>query len=145
MFRTASFIYRFKIPAVLIIGASLSLVACDNRSQPTTQATAAVEPDLEGNAVVPGPPPIEVAAEQMIHEHGYAWVVQTNVNPAERQLRVYEDGRELGPGGSMHEDIRNKGLGAYSHWDAGEWGYRVYFSTSDNSDPTKNSRKYELR
>ncbi|HZN39553.1 MAG TPA: hypothetical protein VFD82_12165 [Planctomycetota bacterium] len=39
-----------------------------------------------------------------------------------------------------HKDIRELGLGRYSHWyDA------VYFSTRDNTDPNRNRRKYCLR
>lgn len=52
-------------------------------------------------------------------------------------LRVFENGKELGPGHSMHADIRTKGKGLFSHW-AGN----LYFSSSDNSDPRTNGRKY---
>src|SRR5262245_4831710 len=51
-----------------------------------------------------------------------------------------ENGRPLGPGGAQHEDIRQMGQGRYSHW-----GGELYFSTSDNSDPNTNGRKYILR
>ena len=50
---------------------------------------------------------------------------------------VFEDGAPLGIAHSMHDVIRNLGKGRFSHWGTG-----VMFSTSDNSDPTKNGRKY---
>lgn len=52
-------------------------------------------------------------------------------------LRLYEDGKELGPAHAPHVDVREKGNGHYSHWVTGLW-----FSTSDNSDPRTNGRKY---
>jgi hypothetical protein len=55
-------------------------------------------------------------------------------------LRLYEDGREIGPGGAAHADIRARGGGRFSHW-----GEQLYFSTSDNSDPRTNGRCYTVR
>lgn len=52
-------------------------------------------------------------------------------------LRLFEDGRPLGPGHSLHRQIRGAGSGAYSHWQT-----RLIFSTSDNSDPNTNGRSY---
>jgi len=51
-----------------------------------------------------------------------------------------EDNRPLHPGHCAHYQIRQFGKGAYSHWCKG-----VYFSTSDNSDPRMNGRKYVLK
>jgi FkbM family methyltransferase len=50
---------------------------------------------------------------------------------------VLEDGRVLGPGHALHEDIRLLGGGRFSHWES-----QLYFSTSDNSDPNTNGRRY---
>ena len=55
-------------------------------------------------------------------------------------LRVFEDGRELGPAHAAHSDIRQHGGGRYSHW-----GDQLYFSASDNSDPRTNGRRYSVR
>ena len=52
-------------------------------------------------------------------------------------LRLFEDGKELGPAHVAHVEIREKGLGRYSHWGTG-----LYISASDNSDPRTNGRKY---
>jgi len=60
-------------------------------------------------------------------------------------LRLLEDGKELGPPHSVHQAIRDTGGGAYSHWSGDPNGESqlLYLSTSDNSDPRTNGRKYE--
>lgn len=55
-------------------------------------------------------------------------------------LRLFEDGEPLGPPHAPHVDIRTLGGGRFSHW-----GARVYFSTSDGSDPRTNGRNYDVR
>jgi hypothetical protein len=54
-------------------------------------------------------------------------------------LELYEDGVKLPFGHSPHDAIRALGLGRYSHW-----GRRIYFASSDNSDPRVNGRRYRL-
>ncbi|SDD76128.1 hypothetical protein SAMN05216464_102494 [Mucilaginibacter pineti] len=61
----------------------------------------------------------------------------SNALPTISKLKLFENGVELGPAHSNHHDIRSFGLGQFSHW-----GNTLYFSTSDNSDPLKNGRKY---
>ncbi len=59
--------------------------------------------------------------------------------PLLSQWKIYEDDRELGPAHSLHADIKYLGSGRYSHWlDT------LYFSSSDNTDPRTNGRKYRL-
>lgn len=53
--------------------------------------------------------------------------------------QVLEDGVPLAYPDSLHADIADKGAGRYSLW-----GGTLNFSTSDNTDPRTNSRKYEL-
>ena len=55
-------------------------------------------------------------------------------------IRLYEDGLQLGPPHASHDEIRRSGAGRYSHWNG-----RLYFSTSDGSDPRVNGRRYEVR
>lgn len=57
--------------------------------------------------------------------------------PQASSLRVFEDGRELGPAHSRHQDIRSEGKGRFSHW-----GSNLYLSASDNTDPRTNGRTY---
>ncbi len=53
--------------------------------------------------------------------------------------RLFEDGIELTPANSMHEDIRELGLGRFSHWQR-----KLLFSSSDNTSPLSNGRQYRL-
>jgi len=59
------------------------------------------------------------------------------LDPVTSSLRLMEDGNPLGPVHASHARIRSNGNGAYSHW-----GSSLYFSTSDNSDPRTNGRRY---
>jgi SAM-dependent methyltransferase len=58
--------------------------------------------------------------------------------PRRSQLMLYEDGGLLGLSHSIHDYISQYGNGRFSHW-----GDYLYFSTSDNSDPNSNGRRYE--
>ncbi len=57
--------------------------------------------------------------------------------PRASRTRLFEDGRPLGPAHTVHASIRSAGRGRYSHWQE-----HLYFSSSDNSDPRKNGRRY---
>lgn len=53
---------------------------------------------------------------------------------------VFEDGIPLGPGNALQDHIRTRGAGRFSHW-----GNNLLFSTSDNSSPRENGRRYTIR
>ena len=108
-------------------------------------------------AVISFPPPaFETTITKATPESGYAWVaslpktfprtfrplyrISKGDMDGDRGSKLTENGRPLGPGGALHEDIRQMGQGRYSHW-----GGHLYFSASDNSDPNMNGRKYILR
>lgn len=55
-------------------------------------------------------------------------------------LRLYEDGREIGPPHGLLSRIRTVGGGRFSHWLDG-----INFSTPDGSDPRSNGRVYSVR
>jgi MoaA/NifB/PqqE/SkfB family radical SAM enzyme len=61
-------------------------------------------------------------------------------DPRSSPVILLEDGKALGPAHSIHDDIRAQGGGRFSHW-----GSRLWFSTSDNSDPNTNGRRYSIR
>jgi hypothetical protein len=93
--------------------------------------------------------PMNMAALQL--EIGYSFIVYGNYGtqpdntnfPSVSKLQLYEDGRPLGPGHSIHQDIQMLGLGRFSHWANVDGSFEsVRFSTSDNSDPRANSRTY---
>ncbi|RZM02940.1 MAG: pectate lyase, partial [Pedobacter sp.] len=60
-----------------------------------------------------------------------------NASPSASKLRLFEDGVELNPAHSVHDDIRSLGKGRFSHW-----GNNLILSASDNSNPKTNGRKY---
>jgi parallel beta helix pectate lyase-like protein len=72
----------------------------------------------------------------------------TGTAPTVSKLRIFENGRELGPAHSLHADIGTLGMGRFSHW-GGSKGTLVitalYFSASDNTDPRQNGRVYTYR
>lgn len=55
------------------------------------------------------------------------------------RLVLLEDGVPLSRPHSAHDDIRTLGAGRYSHW-----GAQLFFSASDNSNPTTNKKTYEV-
>jgi len=87
--------------------------------------------------------PLDVSAAAV--ESGHAFLMpfacdRDNDRDGSSELRLFEDGRELGPAHAPHASIRATGGGAFSHW-----GESLYFSTSDDSDPRSNGRHYEAR
>ncbi len=54
----------------------------------------------------------------------------SNSHPWASSLILMENGRELGPAHTTHQEIVSGGGGAYSHW-----GEAILFSTSNSSDP----------
>ena len=84
-------------------------------------------------------------------DSGYSWGVweafgvpaDTSNALTQSTLRLFENGHELGPAHSTHVDIRNLGLGRFSHWSHVDGsGEALRFSASDNSNPTTNGRAY---
>jgi hypothetical protein len=57
--------------------------------------------------------------------------------PVRSALVVLEDDRALGPAHASHAAIRANGGGSYSHWQE-----RVFLSTTDDSNPNSNGRRY---
>ncbi len=58
---------------------------------------------------------------------------------ASSRLILLENGVAMPRPHCGHDEIRRQGEGRYSHW-----GPTLYFSTSDNSDPTTNGRTYSV-
>lgn len=79
------------------------------------------------------------------HESGHCYLVQIPESFAKlagellNDAELVEDGVPLPFSKALHDDIRRQGQGRYS-----VWGHSLYFSTSDNSDPSNNGRSYEL-
>ena len=82
-----------------------------------------------------------------LHETGFAFISSIFLDipsdmakPQASVVEIYENGHPLGPPHALHDAIRRDGKGSYSHW-----GERLYFSSSDNSDPNINGRHYTVR
>ncbi len=58
-------------------------------------------------------------------------------NPCRSTTRLFEDHRELGPPHAPHTAIEKLGAGRFSHWEE-----TLIFSTSDESSPLENGRRY---
>jgi hypothetical protein len=82
---------------------------------------------------------------------GYAYLIPGSFGtPADNSsfasrstLRLFENGLEIGPAHSSHADIRNLGLGRFSHWAQTDGtGESIRFSASNNTNPRTNGRSY---
>lgn len=81
-----------------------------------------------------------------VREAGRCWQVfagrageSDERNGSNSPVRLAEDGCLLGPAHCLHDEIRALGGGRFSHWDG-----KLWFSTSDESDPRVNGRRYTL-
>jgi radical SAM protein with 4Fe4S-binding SPASM domain len=80
------------------------------------------------------------------HESGHCYLVKIPesftklAGESLSHAELLEDGVPLPFPKSVHDAIRKQGEGRYS-----VWGHALYFSTSDNSDPSDNGRSYELK
>jgi hypothetical protein len=86
----------------------------------------------------------EVALTQISPELGHAYISPTGRESLSSHLVpsvavVLEDGRPLSSGNMQHDDIRKLGQGRFSFWHNA-----LYFSTSDNTDPRSNGRRYTI-
>lgn len=93
-------------------------------------------------------PPSTLPASPFVAAGGAAWRValpalscfsDTDGSPCRSMLSLLEDGIPLAHPHALHDDVRQVGQGHYSHW-----GTEVLFSTSDNSDPNRNGRRYAI-
>src|SRR5262245_20034383 len=82
-----------------------------------------------------------------LHESGDCWsaalpalsrLADDVAHPLRSTLALYENGVPLNQAHSPVEEIASLGIGRYAHW-----GTRLLFSTTDNSDPNTNGRRYE--
>ena len=71
------------------------------------------------------------------------FVGDTQLAPSASSLLLFENGNPIGLPHTLHDQIRKKGLGHYSHWYHTK--YELYFSTPDCSDPRFNDRSYEVK
>ena len=73
-----------------------------------------------------------------------AWLIyqirgDSSTWPSASRVRLLEDGNPLGPPHTGHAKIRDRGGGAYSHWERS-----FVFSVPDGTDPRTNGRVYSI-
>jgi hypothetical protein len=105
---------------------------------------------FKGVQIIESAIPAEIVSEEikpaaMSAEQGFCYMAaltlgRTADSNGKSECILLEDGKPLSAPHSWHKDIRATGMGKYSHWT----DTALYFSTSDNSDPRKNGRKYTL-
>jgi hypothetical protein len=105
---------------------------------------------VQMDAIISAVPNVEMMldSQSLINENGNCFVYTFRTYAARIFSRLpfyansllYEDGRPLAIPASEHDDIRNIGAGRYSMWTD-----NIYFSSTDNSDPRYNGRKYTIR
>lgn len=90
---------------------------------------------------------IALSPEIMRPETGHCWIIGNAYTGLDKLIKggltpritILEDGLPLGPGNSIHEEIRFHGYGRYALS-----GTLLYFSASDNSNPSTNGRTYQV-
>ncbi|MGH6708156.1 MAG: hypothetical protein ACREEK_04215 [Bradyrhizobium sp.] len=68
-------------------------------------------------------------------------VADSDDNNNRSPIELYENGKRLGPAHSKFMDIERLGEGRFSHYRIKRSTF-IYWSASDNSDPTTNGRAY---
>jgi 2-polyprenyl-3-methyl-5-hydroxy-6-metoxy-1,4-benzoquinol methylase len=130
-----------KIPLVIDTATTLTMPIPLGSLAPDSGNSAPAAPGDWTELVIP--------VEAMEPSQGHCWTVPLisgftlpDVMEDDRRsrLELYENHLPLGPGHSAHDQIRQVGRGAYSHWSD-----TLYFSSSDNLPPNMNGRKYVIR
>lgn len=77
---------------------------------------------------------------------GDAWIIVVKYPLRQlREAKLYEDDMLIGPANSDPQEISAKGRGLYRLYkEVDETAPILMFSTSDNTDPNTNGRKYRL-
>ncbi|MGF7072396.1 hypothetical protein [Mucilaginibacter sp. R-33] len=131
------------LPIITIVAMLTAINGCKKADQPTPTPTP---PTTTPPVTTPQDESIKsISLIGLRSDSGFCYKIgydlpeigDSNTSPTVSKLRLFENGVELGPAHSTHHDIRSFGLGQFSHW-----GNTLYFSTSDNSNPLTNGRKY---
>jgi len=90
---------------------------------------------------------LRLEAGAALHRNGRCFIItvpeldegDSEAAPASSQVRLFENGIELGPAHSPHDRIAENGGGLFSHW-----GADLYFSSGDSSPPSSNGYDYTV-
>jgi 2-polyprenyl-3-methyl-5-hydroxy-6-metoxy-1,4-benzoquinol methylase len=97
--------------------------------------------DYDKSQLIPLPTPFKKSKGKMwgVELKSYETIADTNSEPGRSPLILLENESPIWKNHSLHDDISNLGGGRYSHWET-----YLYFSTSDNSNPNTNGKKYHI-
>jgi hypothetical protein len=124
---------RFFLPAVIAVFMVNSALCCFLRLTPEVRysiANSEIRPEVDG---------AYQTTLGFVQRGLYDLPNDSVGSPTSSNLMMLEDGRALGPAHSSHAEIREKGLGRFSHWDSS-----IIFSSSDGTDPSTNGRTYSF-
>jgi cephalosporin hydroxylase len=90
---------------------------------------------------------LRIEAGAAIHHNGRCFIISvpeldqgdSEADPVCSYVRLFENGIELGPAHSPHDQIAKDGGGLFSHW-----GRDLYFSSGDGSSPSSNGYNYTV-
>jgi glycosyltransferase involved in cell wall biosynthesis len=89
----------------------------------------------------------ELPKNAIMHENGFCYLYQFKTNAGKifsrftlyKNSEILENSQTLDIKDSSHDDIRSIGMGRYSMWSD-----CIYFSSTDNSDPRYNKKRYTV-
>lgn len=91
---------------------------------------------------------IQIPPDQIHPAEGFSFYYPFRTNAAKffarsltgLEFSLYEDGKPLTLSNALHADIATKGEGRVSIWKD-----QLFFSSSDNTDPRSNGRRYSFK
>ncbi|HET6893107.1 MAG TPA: hypothetical protein VFH31_18525, partial [Pyrinomonadaceae bacterium] len=94
------------------------------------------------------PTPINVA--WALPDGGFSYVIggsygiaDNGISIKQSTVRIFENGKEIGPAHTPHGDIRTIGRGRFSHWSSQTGTHETLrISASDNTDVRRNGKRY---
>jgi 2-polyprenyl-3-methyl-5-hydroxy-6-metoxy-1,4-benzoquinol methylase len=97
--------------------------------------------DYDKSQLIPMPVPFNKLNGNMwgVELKSYETIADNNSEPRRSPLILLENETPIWKNHSLHDDISKLGRGRYSHWES-----YLYFSTTDNSNPNTNGKKYHI-
>ena len=129
-----------RAPVVISASTTLQLPQCPLLSRKADLSPQPPQTEVAGSLRI-----VTLDCEAMRHNDENCWTIEldgtapgdSEEKPLASMLELYENYLPLGPRHARHDCIRKHGRGRFSHW-----GSTLFFSSSDNSDPTGNDRFY---
>lgn len=87
---------------------------------------------------------IPVGGHAYVYNTIFAFSKPDTVQGMVSDLKLYEDGKPLGPPHSDVQTIIDSGSGRFIYWQS-SMKIGLFMSASDNSDPNTNGRKYTVK